>query len=99
MKHNLLEKYQDKKGEWYIKTEEGTKTYYRYLVEQYLGFKIPNGYSIHHLNENHSDNRLENFLILPTSLHFYIHRTKGTKNLFESNLEKIKENGYLEELT
>lgn len=88
MKHNLYEPYIRGK-ETYVKTEAGTKSYHRFLVEQYLGFPIPNGYSIHHINNNHFDNRLENFLIIPSDLHTYIHKTQTT--LLVSNLQLFKE--------
>jgi len=78
--------------EKFIKHNGNIKTYYRYLVEQYIGFKLPAGYTIHHLNENHEDNRLENLCVIPTKLHVWIHRTGKTKDLFESNLDKIKNN-------
>lgn len=97
MKHNLNDIWEDKKGELYIKTIEGTKSYYRFLVQEYLGFEIPKGYVVHHINWNHRDNRLENFLLIPTPLHVWIHRTKGTKDLFSSNLEKIKREGFNQE--
>jgi hypothetical protein len=77
-------------NEKYIKTDDGIKSYYRYLVEQYLGFPIHPGYIVHHINGNHNDNRLENFLILPKSLHFYVHRC-GALSLFSSNLEIMKQ--------
>lgn len=91
MKHNEGEVYKDNKGETWIKTRKGRVVYYRFLVEEYLGFTIPEGYSIHHLNSNHSDNRLENLAIINTSLHFFLHRCKA-ENLFTSNLEHIKNN-------
>lgn len=75
-----------------IKHKGKIKNYYRYLVEEYIGFEIPEGYTVHHINEDHTDNRIENFCIIPTPLHVWIHRTRDTKDLLESNLDKIKNN-------
>lgn len=90
MKHLLGDTWQNKNGEKYIKTEQGRKLYYRYLVEQYIGHPIPEGYTVHHIDFNHTNNTLDNFLLIPTALHVWIHRTKFTKNLFVSNLSKFK---------
>ena len=81
-----------RKGEWYIPIKVNghrkTITYYRYLVEQYIGHAIPTGYTVHHIDWNHRNNVLSNFLIVRTKLHFYIHRC-GEKNLV-SNLDLFK---------
>lgn len=91
MRHKIGDIYL-RKGETYIKTDHGTKSYHRYLVEQFLGFKIPTGFTVHHINYNHLDNRLENLCLIPTKLHVWIHRVKGGIDLLESNLPKIKDN-------
>jgi hypothetical protein len=78
------------KTEMYIKTTEGTKLYHRFLVEQFLGFPIPPGIVVHHINDVHSDNRLENFLLIPTALHFHIHRCRAI-GIFVSNLQLMKD--------
>lgn len=88
MKHNLNETWTDKNGEKLIKTETGTKKYYRYLVEHFIGHELPKGLTVHHIDFNHSNNSLENLLIIPTPLHAWIHRTKGTVDIFISNLHK-----------
>lgn len=95
MKHPLGSTWQTKTGELLVKTETGTQSCHRYLVELYLGFPIPQGFSVHHINFNHSDNRLENLMLLPTPLHTWLHRTKNTQDLFTSNLEKIKRENIL----
>jgi len=94
-RHNLNEIWKDKKGEYLIRTENGTKTYYRYLVEKEIGYELCEGWTIHHLNHNHEDNRLENFMIIPSKLHSWIHRTKNTKDLFVSNISQFKKGGAL----
>lgn len=78
--------------EMVIKYNGKIKTYYRYLVEKEIGFELPEGYTVHHLNEDHTDNRIENLCVIPTKLHVWIHRTGKTKDLLESNIIKIKNN-------
>lgn len=72
-----------------IKHNGEIKTYYRYLVEEYIGKKIPEGFVIHHIDWNHKNNTLENFLIIPANIHNWIHRCK-VKDIFVTNLDKFK---------
>ena len=88
MKHKVGDIWVYKNGETYIRTEKGTKSYHRYLVEEYLGHPIPDGLIVHHIDFNHYKNTLENFLLIPSSLHIYIHRCNATK--FSSNLHLFK---------
>lgn len=41
---------------------------HRYIWEKEVG-KIPQGWDIHHINENKADNRIENFECLPKAEH------------------------------
>ena len=86
MKYQNLEQFY-KGSELYIQDGNKQKPYYRYLVEQALGKEIPKGFTVHHANFNHQDNRLENLVILPTSLHVWVHRTKCT--FLASNIEEF----------
>ena len=89
MKHKIGDIWITGSGETNIKTNTGkTQSYHRFLVEEYFGFQIPNGYVIHHIDFNHLNNTLSNFLIIPTALHIWIHRTKT--NYLSSNLEVFK---------
>ena len=65
---------------------------YREKVEQYLGFKIAPRWVVHHINGDHSDNRLKNLCLLPKSLHFYTHRSR-MEGLLCSNLSLIRKIG------
>lgn len=93
-KHNIGDVWTDKRGEVQIKKESGTMSLYRALVEDFIGCKIPVGFTVHHLDFNHHNNDLSNLMLLPTPLHCWLHRVNGTKDLFVSNLEKIKNNGF-----
>lgn len=91
MKRNVGDIWKTKAGEINIKNKlNKTQSYHRYLVEEYLGFTIPKGLIIHHINFNHYDNYLANFLIIPAALHIWIHRTKCS--YLSSNLETFKNN-------
>lgn len=50
---------------------------HRMVMEEYLGRKLESWEHIHHINENPSDNRLENLQIVTNSEHGRIH--KGEK--------------------
>lgn len=89
-KHLIGDIWKDKKGETYIKTETGTKTYYRYLVEQFIGCSLPECLTVHHIDLDHTNNDIDNFLVIPTALHFYIHRVRGVNGLLTSNVRHIK---------
>ena len=51
---------------------------HRKIYEKYIG-KIPEGYQIHHINEDKLDNSLENIVCLSCSEHRKVHMT-GEKN-------------------
>ena len=75
-------------GYYSLTTDERTLMH-RYVWQKEIG-EIPNNYDIHHLNENKSDNRIENLECLPKSEHtrkYSPHNnqyTKGRKR--ESNI-------------
>lgn len=54
-------------GYYSLTTDERTLMH-RYVWQKEIG-EIPNNYDIHHLNENKSDNRIENLECLPKSEH------------------------------
>ena len=43
-----------------IKTEGGWKSHHRYMIEQSIGRKLQRHESVHHINGDKADNRLEN---------------------------------------
>lgn len=48
---------------------------YKYLYEMVNG-KVPFGWCIHHINENKTDDRLENLIVLPDLFHRLLHRAE-----------------------
>ncbi len=59
------------------KKYRGKYAYEHHLVWwKHSGFTIPEGYSIHHKNEEPHDNRLENLELISRSTHVKIHRPK-----------------------
>lgn len=52
---------------------------HRYIMEQYLGRKLERWEHVHHINDDSSDNRIENLIVLSNSEHQkeeYKHRKK-----------------------
>lgn len=58
-----------------ISRKEGNynKLLHKCVVEDYYG-KIPPNHSIHHINRNKSDNRVENLVVLPVEQHRELHK-------------------------
>jgi hypothetical protein len=63
---------------------------YRYIYEKYKS-AIPKKYVIHHINNNHKDNRLENLSCITQSEHVAIHNSfyKRKENC-PSSIEKMR---------
>lgn len=57
---------------YYSMTTGDRMLMHRYMWEKEVG-PIPDGYDIHHKNEDKTDNRIENFECLPKSLHTKIY--------------------------
>jgi hypothetical protein len=88
MKRNEGDVY-ERSGELVIKHNGKIQSYYRFLVEQYLGQQIPAGYIVHHIDFDHNNNSLDNLMLMPQTLHCWVHRCKA-QGLFVSNLDKFK---------
>lgn len=54
---------------YYRKTTKERALLHRDVWEFYTKSKIPDGWDIHHLNENKTDNRMQNLQCLPKSAH------------------------------
>ena len=68
-------------------------TDYKSLVEDYLGRCLNPEEIIHHINEKHNDNRLENFYLCKNQAeHGQIHAclNRGEETVSESNLRDVK---------
>lgn len=78
------------KTETYIKTKDGIKTFYRWRVEQYIGYHLTSNMIVHHINFNHEDNDLSNLFITTRAFHSWIHKCKF-KNLVSNLSLYIKE--------
>ena len=69
---------------------------HRYIWEKYNGCKIPEGYIIHHKNENKKDNDLSNLELMTKSNHTRLHSTGKHHNLgttlSEEHKQKLSDN-------
>jgi HNH endonuclease len=64
-----------KGGRKYVKVSEGKyQLEHRAVVESHLGRKLLSSEVVHHINGNHSDNRVENLLVTSQSNHMKIHK-------------------------
>lgn len=51
--------------------------YHRYVVEQHLGYCInPKDYAVHHIDEDKTNNELENLVVIRHSAHMRLHAIK-----------------------
>lgn len=69
----------------YILIRHNTRKYvpeHRFLMEQLLGRKLTSNEVVHHINENKSDNRLENLQVLSRAEHAS-HHHKGKPKLLK----------------
>lgn len=49
------------------------KENYRKIYEDYFGIEIPESFDIHHIDCNHSNNEIDNLIMLPKELHQRYH--------------------------
>lgn len=54
------------------KTTEN-RSYLHRDIWEFSFFKIPSGWDIHHVNEDKTDNRVENLCLIHKSAHTYLH--------------------------
>jgi hypothetical protein len=87
--------YQKKNGYWCMYLNGETVWVHRYVWEQHYG-AIPENIEIHHINEDKSDNRIENLKALNKIDHFKLHHTKEDRKLANHKypLRKDNSSGY-----
>lgn len=72
----------DKSGYYMIcSKKEGnySKLLHRAIWEEWYGKSVPKGYDIHHINEDKSDNRIQNLQCVEHNIHMSFHK-RGVKN-------------------
>ena len=75
-----------RRGRWYIWINRKRQLQSRVITEQRIGRKLNKSEIVHHINENKSDDRLENLYLFSTNgQHTRQHRLKKTPNII-SNL-------------
>jgi hypothetical protein len=77
------------RGELCIKTKGGKRAYHRWVVEQYIGYRLSKEMTIHHIDGNHQNNNLSNLMIISEELHSLLHQYGFTDKL-ASNLYLYK---------
>jgi len=88
------EYYSKVSGRWYLTVPTGRIVRYRYVVEQFLGRKLHRKETVHHINGDKTDDRLENlYLFSQESNHQKYHQDIirfVLANIFEQNLDLTK---------
>jgi hypothetical protein len=86
--------YQDKKRGYWISTDYPRIRAHQWIWINHWG-KPPKGYHIHHVNEDKSDNRIENLELIKAARHLKFHMLEYLKNPLnkkrcQENCEKIR---------
>jgi hypothetical protein len=82
--------YLDQKTGYWISTQSPKIRAHQWVWKHHHSL-IPNGYHIHHRNENKSDNRIENLELIEASRHLSIHSSKPeNKERVRKLVDKIR---------
>ena len=82
----------DEKTGYYLcstASKDGTRKRMHVYVWEYYNGPIPNGYHIHHIDRNKSNNQIENLILLKESAHRKLHANTLTLNERERRKENI----------
>jgi hypothetical protein len=67
-------KYTDKRGYIQVKTPTSWRKEHHLIWSAHNGgVMIPKGYVVHHINQNKTDNRIENLALMPENYHLKLH--------------------------
>jgi len=56
---------------------DGLVLEHRYIMENALGFQLPDSFDVHHINGKKDDNRIENLVVMTHKAHTILHNRKG----------------------
>jgi hypothetical protein len=57
----------------YLRSGKTRILQHRYLMEKHLGYKLPEGKVVHHINGIRNDNRIENLMVMSKGEHQSLH--------------------------
>ena len=86
MRGRYAERAIDKRGYVFVhspehphKNKDGMVREHILVMEKALGYMIPEGYCVHHVNGNKSDNRIENLMLMRVGDHTALHNRMRRK--------------------
>lgn len=86
---NGIKFWEDSKGYWLGQVEGKPKRAHVYVWELHNG-PAPDGYDIHHLDHDKSNNSIENLTLIPSGEHHRQHALEMDKRILEENLAKAR---------
>lgn len=85
----------DKKTGYYLSTRVIGKRrvrLHRYVWETENGKPIPRGYDIHHIDEDKSNNNIENLLLITKLQHRYLHEATISEETYQKRINNLLKN-------